>query len=46
MLVTPPAGAKLTDLLGTLKDNVTVSETKTVNISLPPYGAAILVKAK
>ncbi len=46
MTVTPPAGAKLTDLLGTLKDAQTVSATKTLNISLPPYGAAILVKAK
>lgn len=46
MAVTPPAGAKLTDLLGTLKGTTTVSASGTLDISLPPYGAAILVKAK
>ena len=42
-----PAGVtRLSDALGTLKAPLTVSAQKTLQVSLPPYGAAILVPAR
>jgi alpha-amylase len=42
MLVDLPAGTKLTDRLGTLGEPLVVSPAKTLKVSLPPYGAAVL----
>lgn len=44
MTVTVPAKTKLRDLLNTSKDQ-TVGTDGTLKLSLPPYGAAIFVKA-